>query len=372
MTSDATKRSADRLAQAEPLWIGVARLDAVIRLPPGTFLHAGPPLLGPAPIPIVNATASALVFEGDAPDLATAQKRIANGAISLRPAQDFGVVTPLAAVVSRSMLVAIVEDRVSGKRRFSPLNDGAGPQAQRFGRADDDVITRLREIHGITDFLTAFGEPIDLLTIAAKSLANGDETHGRVGIGSAELAGIAELRHGKDHPITRYLAGAPHAFLNVWMAAVAVMLAAGEDQPGSSLIVGAGGNGVDFGIRLADAPSVWRTGPAIAPLVGSLAAIGDSAVIDGAGLGALALDAAPLMAADLGVPAIAAPAEWLTTPHPILGRSIGLDAAAIARSIVAGGAPPSVCLAALDMHGIRGMIGRGLSPHPLGCYEGIL
>ncbi len=372
MTTDATRRSAELMVKAEPLWIGVARLDAVVTLPPRTFLHAGPPLIGPVPVPLINAAACALVFEGAAPDLATAHTLIANGAIALRPAQDFGVVTPLAAVVSGSMLVAIVEDQVSGKQRFSPLNDGAGPPAQRFGRTDDEVVARLGEIHAISSFLTEFGDPIDLLTIAAKSLANGDETHGRVGLGSAELAEIAELRHGKNHPITQYLAGAPHAFLNVWMAAVAVMLAAGEDQPGSTLIVGAGGNGVDFGIRLAAAPSVWRTGPAIAPLAGSLNAIGDSAVIDGAGLGALALDAAPLMAADLGVPATGAPAAWFAADHPKLGRSIGLDAAAIARSLAAGAAPPSVCLAALDMHGIRGMIGRGLSPHPLSCYDGVL
>jgi hypothetical protein len=270
------------------------------------------------------------------------------------------------------MLVAVVEDRVSGKRRFSPLNDGAGPQAQRFGRASDDVVARLQEIHAITGFVAEFGDPIDLTSIAAKSLAGGDETHGRVGIGSAELTAITEHRHGKNHPITRYLAASPHGFLNVWMAAVAAMLAAGEDQPGSSMIVGAGGNGVDFGIRLADAPAIWRIGPAVPPLPGSLKAIGDSAVIDAAGLGALALDAAPQMAADLNVPAIGAPTEWLAATHPVLGRRIGLDATAVARSIAAGMAPPSVCLAALDMHGQHGMIGRGLSPHPPGCYEGIL
>jgi len=329
--------------------------------------------MAPPPTPLRNSVATALVFEGKVPDLEAANALITSGSISLRPAQDFGVVTPLAAVVSPSMIVAIVEDRMTGKRRYSPLNDGVGPQAQRFGRSDIDVVARLRDIHAGCGpaFVASFGDPIDLLAIAAQSLKNGDETHGRVGIGSSELARLAELRHGKDHAITRYLAGAPHGFLNVWMAGVAVMLAAAEGEAGSTLIVGAGGNGVDFGIRLADGPSIWRSGPALPPLPGSLNAIGDSAVIDGAGLGALALDAAPQMAADLGVPAIGAPANWLAALHPVLGRRIGLDAAAIAHSISGGEAPPSVCLAALDMHGHRGMIGRGLSPHPLGCYEGI-
>jgi hypothetical protein len=229
------------------------------------------------------------------------------------------------------------------------------------------VADRLRAIHGQAGrALTAlFGDPIPLLPIALASLAGGDELHGRVGIGSARLKQIGSERLGPKHPAMLYLNGTPLVFLNVWMAAVAAMLAAGEGIEGSTLVTGAGGNGVEFGIRLAGAPSEWRSGPAAPPGgLDALPAIGDSALIDALGLGALALDSSPQLAADLGVSPVTLP---LAGFHPGLSRAIGLDA----EQIAATGLLPPVCLAALDPQGTLGMIGRGLSYHPAACYAGL-
>jgi hypothetical protein len=368
MGADATADSVRRVAAADPHWIGLARLGTLINLAPTTLLHAGPPYREPAeiPAPVRNAAAAALVFEGVAGTRDEALRMIANGMVALKPAQDQGVATPLAAVASRSMWAAIVEDKTTGTRRYSQLNEGNGLDAQRFGTDSAGVADRLRAIHGQAGrALTAlFGAPIPLLPIALAGLAGGDELHGRVGIGSARLKEIGSERLGAKHPAMLYLNGTPLVFLNVWMAAVAVMLAAGEGIEGSALVTGAGGNGVEFGIRLAGAPSEWRSGPAAPPGGLGLPAIGDSALIDALGLGALALDAAPQLAADLGVSPVTLP---LAGFHPGLSRAIGLDA----RQIATSGSLPPVCLAALDPEGQRGMIGRGLSYHPAACYAGL-
>ncbi len=94
------------------LWVDVLpRRAACPELPPRVLLHAGPPFRGPPPAPVVNAAVQALLFESLAPDESAARELIARGEIQLRPAQDHGIVTPLAQVVSASMLLVAVKQR---------------------------------------------------------------------------------------------------------------------------------------------------------------------------------------------------------------------------------------------------------------------
>src|SRR5690242_16252715 len=123
-------------------WSALTTLgEAVPELPARTLLHAGPPFPGPPPAPVRNAAAQALVFEGAAADLAAAKALIDERAYRLSPAQDFGVATPLAQVVSPTMPVFVVGD--GPERGLAPLVEGP-PPALRFGSKETLCLDRLR------------------------------------------------------------------------------------------------------------------------------------------------------------------------------------------------------------------------------------
>ncbi|MDQ2106680.1 YlbE family protein, partial [Azospirillum isscasi] len=318
--NDATARAVERLLAAVPVWTETGTAGERIGLDRRTLLHAGPPFANPEEIcpPVLNAAAAALLFEGMAEGVEEARALVRSGAVTLRPAQDLGVVTPLAAVVSRSMWLHVVEDAGgSGVRAHSPLNEGGGP-ALRFGIVNGAVVERLRLLHGAVGPTLAGVGPVELSGIAREAMEQGDELHGRVGVASALLTDTLASRLGGSGEVCGFLREAGQFFLNPWMAACKTMLLAADGVPGAALVTAAGGNGVRFGLRLsgmmgegwASAPAAAPQGPDIALPGGAprprLPAIGDSAVIDAVGFGALALDAAPLLRAELGAAAGAA------------------------------------------------------------------
>ena len=100
---------------------------------------------------------------------------------------------------------------------------------------------------------------------------------------------------------TRFHGGSPSLFLNLWMAATKCIMKAAEGVEGSGLITAAGGNGRDVGIQVSGLAGCWFTAPA-SPPKGSvqgvpadraLGAIGDSAIVDAYGLGAMAVNLSP-------------------------------------------------------------------------------
>ena len=92
------------------LWFDVLPRAAVRpQLSAQVLLHAGPPFRSAPPAPVVHAAIQALVYEGLAADARVAAALLARGEVRLQPAQDYGIVTPLAQVVSASMpLVAVL------------------------------------------------------------------------------------------------------------------------------------------------------------------------------------------------------------------------------------------------------------------------
>lgn len=363
------------MTRVRPQWRATVRAGSVLGLAPGVLLHPGPPLASIDEMcpPLRNSACAALLFEGIAADVAQAQALIASGDVELQPAQEHGVAIPLAAVVSRSMwLHEIADAGTGGRTTYAPLNEGPGP-ALRFGFLNEAVVERLRFVHGhigpqLSMALTA---PVDLLPIAAAALAAGDDLHARVGMGSALL--VEQVLLSGDE--AAFLRDNSHFFLNVWMAACLCILSAAH---AGDMLIAAGGNGRAFGIQLGRAPGVWITAPATvpfgptAPTVSAdtlrLPAIGDSALIDALGFGALALDAAPAHAAHFAPELVnelaRTAAGLLVVEHPVLGRRIGVDTA---RVKVYG--PPSVCLAAVDATGAQGLIGFGIAQHPDALYS---
>lgn len=380
MISDATARSARKVASVLPALSGAGpfadMLPAAVRLPPKTLFHAGPPFdaNSPIPAPVLRSAAVAAVVEGWAATPEEGAAAIRAGGIALAPAQDNGLVVPLAFVAGPSTGVLRVTDAAGGGAALAAINDGPPDGALRFGAPDAGTAARLMRLNDtVAGALDAAlrDDPVPLIPIAAEALRAGDELHGQVAASSAAILGILARRLALG-PAADQVAAAGQFFLNAWMAACALMLQAGAGVAGSRLVCAAGGNGRGFGVRLAGAPDRWIVRPAAVPEgprlspaladVAALSAIGDSAVIDACGFGAQALGFAPGLRAAFGdaAPAgvTAAPASLLRAVHDgfgALGIRVGLDLDRI------GDAPFCADLAMIDAAGEHGLIGRGIA-----------
>lgn len=383
----------ERQAAVVPVFEGIAVARDATVLPSRTILHAGPPFRPGQAIaaPIRNSARVAAVFEGWARDFDDAGRRIDSGDIRIAPAQDHGVVVPLASVLSPGMYVQIVRDGAAAqglppaRRFFSPLNGGSGP-APRLGQCTDAALAHLRWLNGeFADCLSAClaaDSNAPLLPIADAALAAGDDCHGRTAAatrlltdrwaslwqGLANSGGAARAR--------AFLDASPSFFLNLWMAACKCMLAAAQGE-NSSLPTAAGGNGIEFGIQVGGLPGQWWQAP-VAPPRATLAAggpapadhlpaIGDSAVVDIAGFGALAMHHAPEQAAALAalmpVPSGQLADALCTGWHPAFKRA-PIRTGMSARRIAASGQSPAIALGILDRAGERGRLAGGIALAP--------
>lgn len=352
----------DEFLAMRPLWSGTIRARALG--PPGEkwILHAGPPFADPAdvPPPVANSLAAAIRFEGWAKDDAEARANLARGRVALHPAQDYGVVTPLAFPVSPSMTLMRVGAAAA------PFNEGGG-DVLRLGSPAAAARERLNWIERalVPAFAFVADAPVDLLARAKSALDAGDDLHASSAGASAALARDFAARVPPD--IAGFLAGAPAFFLNLAMAMACACLA----KAPAGLITALGGNGRDFGFKRAG-DATWTTAPATPPrgpvsAPGAvLPAIGDSAVVEAFGLGAMAAGVAPAPYRDYGpwLPAdsLRLAREILAHDHPILGVPVGLDIGRIIKK----NQSPVVSLAMLAADGSGRMLGRGIfRPDPL-------
>lgn len=355
--------NANRFASIK--WTGVTTWSASIpRSARNVLLHAGPPLKAELPHAILNSACVALVYEGQAQDMAQARSLLTSGKIVLEPAQDHGVVTPLAQVVSASMPLAEVDNEQTKTRRYAPLIE-AGVPALRFGSPSQDAAARIRMMDRFARtalYPLLLERPVHLANMVHAGLAAQEECHALTGAANAALVTDLDLPLQDRLVISGYQAFA----LPILMAACSVWL---EDSGGE--IVAAGGNGVEFGYK-ERGQSVWRTIEASPPqgaLFGSaaltdvLGAIGDSAVVDFAGLGGQALQFCPSLQEAW---ARYLPGDLAAHRLAVLDPSTGNVSTS---SIVRNAHSPLVNLAMLGRGEAAGLIGRGVYKVPAKLFE---
>ncbi len=381
-TNAANLQATDRVLAVRPEWFALRRAGDHLGLHAHELLCAGPPLRDPtAPsAPVLNAAACAALLEGWASTPEQARGMVRSGRITLRPAQDHGCVVPLADVLSPSMWVQVVRDAaVPTGMSCSPLNGGM-VHPMRVGVFDPDVVRHLQWLDSVLApaLQDAMSGPVDLIALADEGLALGDDCHGKTAAATRGLARElgARLTGSVAATCRTYLEQSPGFFLNLWMAASQRMLSAATGTAGSSVITAAAGNGQDFGIQVAALPGRWFIQAADAPRVAgatpdvvasSLGAIGDSAIVDLLGLGAMtsvastSSDPAAFLAAwpDLAD----MPRTLLTTRHPAFTRTnpmMVLDA----HTVTTIARQPLVSLGVVECSGQRGRIASGFYQVP--------
>jgi Protein of unknown function (DUF1116) len=240
---------------------------------------------------------------------------------------------------------------------------------------------------------------IDLRALMAQALRMGDEMHQRNIAATALLVralmpGIAKVG-GRHHAVARlaeFLAGNDIFFLNVAMAAGKSMVEPASGVAESTLVTVMARNGTDFGIRVSATGDRWFVAPVNTPQglyfpgLGPDDAnpdMGDSAIVETIGLGALAMATSPAVARFLGAggvtEALAITAEMGEIcagehPHfriPALderGSPVGVDV----RRVVETSITPLINTGIASRRAGVGQIGAGIVRAPLGCFTAAL
>ena len=377
----------DRISVVQPFWRGFETAQNHVGLNENVLLHAGPAFASVDDIcqPILNSAAVGAVFEGLAKNLDQAISMILSGELLLRPAQDFNIVTPLAAVVTPKMPLHYVYDGNHGEQFcLTPINGGTGP-AIRLGQKSEEAVEHLRWVNGpVLDFMVSgLGEGIELIPIASSGLRQGDDCHGRTIASTKYLFDelISRAKGGVVNPgVQDFFEKSPSMFLNLWMAATKCMMLAAVGTKGSSVITAMGGNGVRLGLQIAGLPGQWFTQIASPPdgtimeqlsLERRLGAIGDSAVVEALGLGAMQISGAP---EQLKVFRSFLPDDFEARSEALkigihydfieASPKIGIPL----RSSVSFGAGPIVALGIIDKAGELGRIGGGIYDPPFEIF----
>ncbi|MDP2713057.1 MAG: DUF1116 domain-containing protein [Solirubrobacteraceae bacterium] len=383
----ATDRAVEALAAARPMLVGVVPAGEVVaHLAAGGACHAGPPIGSAAMCPPMRAALGvALALEGVADSPAEALALADGGRVALAPNHDCGGVGPMSGVVTGSMPVLVARDEATGLQAWCPLNEGSG-RVLRYGADDEEVVARLiwmRDVLApeLARALQVHG-PLGLLELHARSLQLGDEAHHRTEAGT-EL--IADALAPLEPDVDAFIRCNGQFFLNVAMVFAKLALVCAEGVAGSSLVTAVARNGVEVGVKLSGTGDRWFVGPAALPDPAALypgyarddmqADLGDSAIVEVYGLGALAIGASPLSAPSVGIDSASIPERMVAfrsiaaREHPALSLPdgpaiLGVDARAVVRT---GVVPPIHTGIAHRRPGV-GQIGGGVTLPPLSAF----
>lgn len=360
------------------------------------LLHAGPSLaLDDACDPLRRSVRAAVVAEGWAADVPSAERLLAAGEITLSPANESDVVVPMATVLGPRTPVWVVENAAGGTRAFAPLGQGSGDVAW-FGKDSPGAVERLvflREaVAPVLDGVLADAGPVDVLSLAAQAVAMGDDVHVRT-----QAATNLLLRHllpalvADGHPrrveVARFLSANYLLFLTLAMAAARSLTAWAAQVEGASVVTTMARNGTEFGARLAG-DDTWFRAPA--PMVGSALYhpgrgpedgapdIGDSAVLELVGLGGAAAAGSPAVGQLVG--GLAAAGELTAELERVcVGRSSrftlptrggrGTPLAVDVRRVVELGITPKVTTGILHNRDGSGQVGAGVAVAPVACFR---
>lgn len=313
------------------------------------LLHSGPPIAYENMCgPMQGAVCGAIVYEGWADDIESAQNLVRSGQVELSPCHHHHAVGPMAGVISPSMPVFVVKNTVDGNEAYSNLNEGLG-KVLRFGANGDEVLSRLKFMQeklapALATALEILG-PIEIKPLISQGLQMGDECHNRNSASTGQLIKIlspvlAGIDGGAE--ALRFIASNDHFFLNLSMAACKCMLDAASGVKYSSMVVAMARNGVNFGIRISGAGDTWFEAPSLFikglyfPGYGDKDAnpdLGDSAITETAGIGGFAMAASPAIVKFVG-----------GSSQDALNNSLRMREITLGRH-------PSFCLPALDFDG---------------------
>ncbi len=390
---------ARRLDQSVPVLVDVVPAERVVpQTADRVLLHCGPEVAWTrACDPLRRSLRAVTVAEGWAPTVEEADRLLSAGEVRLRPAYLHDVVLPMASVVGPSAPLFVVENRVFGTRAFAPINQGPGETAW-FGRETAAAIARLELLRDVAGpmwrRIVDSAGPIDLFALAAQGVQVGDDVHmrtqGTTSLMVRQLLGhLAALPDRGRVELAELLAGNHLFFLNLAMAAAkSAALAAEQVGSASSVVTMMCRNGTSYAVRLAGSQRVFLAeAPPVAAAMyypdydASVAApdIGDSAILELAGLGGAAAAGSPAVAGflpggmsdavamteEMAAICVAESSRFRIPSWHGRGTPLGVDA----RRVVELDTPPRVTTGILHASSGIGQIGAGVATAPVACFR---
>jgi hypothetical protein len=321
LIAEANRKAVERMIVARPFVVDVKpAIEAVAGMKERMVCHAGPPTEVDEMVPSFRmAIAGGIMWEGWAKTPEEAERLIRDGKAIIEPNHHHNGIGTMYGVTTPSMPVFVVEDRVHGTRTTANIRE-ATVKALRYGCWDENIKTRLdwnRDVLGpiLSAALKASGG-VDMVPLMGKALHMGDDGHNenraanllfsmhlipyilKTGYGKEAIKEVVDWMN-KD---SRFVSTAE-------MAACKAITLAAHDIDHCSIVTTMCRNGTYAGIRVSGLGDEWFKAPAppvnllFFPGYGPKDATkdcGDSCVTEVAGIGALAMAAAPAMVQFVG------------------------------------------------------------------------
>ena len=399
--AEANKAAAACLTDNDPWWVDVLPAGEVVEgLEDHMILHSGPPVdLDDMVMLHRRGMVSAMLFEGWAKDEKEAMELLHSGEIKIDSALNHNTVGAGTGIITKSLAMIVVEDRRNHTR--AATFPAEGPFEGGFcgwGLYSKDIEENLRhmreELFPPMREMLAKNGGIALKPILAESMQMGDENHTRQTAADLLFDKIVlpqlfalDLPKEVIMQTIKYIVDTPRFFHCYGQGASRSAAIAADGIPYSTMVTAFGGNGREFGIKVAGLPGRWFTAPA--PYMtgkytstkftqaDQLPWIGDSCVVEAAGMGGVAAAASPIVLNLRGMSLAEAIAqtremEQITITHnpnfsiPNLDFDtlpVGFDI----RLVLKTGICPTIHGGMFNKEG--GLIGAGMARVPMECFE---
>ena len=309
-------KSAEFVVEADPRWVGVYRADEVLTdYDPETILHSGPPIPYDEMCELhKRGMRNGAILEGFASEEEEADRLLRSGKIKVDSAMNYNTVGSGVGIITRSVPLLVVEDGRTGRRA------GVFPSEGKFGGGfcgwgvysaqirDNLFYMRDKLFAPITERLSECGG-FALGDIIREGILMGDENHSsQRAVDALFIRKILPLALSCENAeeLLGYFASTNRFFHNFGQAASRAAILGCVGTPFSTMVTAAGGNGVEYGIKIASLGDEWFTAPS--PMIRGkymvegacedkqLPWIGDSSIVECAGLGGIISAASPEVA----------------------------------------------------------------------------
>jgi hypothetical protein len=275
---EANEEAARRLCESDPVLVDVRPAGEVVPgMTPETILTSG------APLPWDQYTGGqrsavlyGALYEGLAQDAEEADRKLADGTITLDTCHSRACVGSVAGIYTASMPVLVVENPPFGNTAFCNLYEGESRRRLNYGVYDEGVrqgLDLLRDLIGpVLAETTRRAGGIRLKPIIQRALHLGDELHSRNTAATLllgrelaphllDLALDGSIQRDAAKRALAFLQESDYFFLRLAMAAAKATANAAHGVPHSSVMTAMTINCREFAIRVSGLGDRWFRGP---------------------------------------------------------------------------------------------------------------
>jgi len=397
----ANQATIERMKQSRPLWVDVCpAAEAIPGMGGDTLLHSGPPIdFEDMCDPQQRAVEAAAIFEGWVTDRDGLVSGLRSGKIKLRPNYEYGSVGAMCGIISPSMQVIVTENATFGNRSWTTFNEGKGNVIW-MGTYDQGTIERLRWMRDVLGptlrkALRTREEGFDIFKTVAEGTLMGDEVHARSAACTLLLLRqlmpmLLETDADKKTiaAIVDFIGNNNHSYLSLTLTGCKVAADAAHGIPNSTVVTAMSRNGMNFALRVGgmDKWFITKTAPMDEAIYYSgygpedaAGDIGDSAIVETAGLGGMIIGAAPSISSFVGGGMHSSRKAMATMRSICAGENAAFAPGAVdftpaplgvdIRKVIRHGVTPIIDTGVLHKSSGVGQIGTGIARAPMKAFE---